>query len=510
MAIQGYRPTTRWGGLGQQVLDPTHDVLVLARQIDWEAITLALRPYDHKLGRYAKPIRLMVGLHLRKHRYDLSDEAVVQGVPENLSWMAFCGIDLGAILEQAKPGEPSQWGDASTLGKWRRRLGVEGTRRLERVVPQPLAREKVLQGGTMVTDTPTQETPIAYPTATALLDQGRRTLLRLLHQAKTAGVVVAAGLRRVTRTAKRVVLEATKLGKARLARIAAANHRLAGMAQHILHRRPRVLAQLSGQVGALRRWGQREAAAAPRRRRDQRQQTAGLVRRIIWQNAERFQGRHVPGTVLSRHEPHGVSICKGKRAKPAEYGCKVRVSIDRQGVVLTHTEYARTLADTETLPDAMQGWVAVVGQPPPEVAGDRGCHHPEADRARLGTVGGTPLSIPRTGKTRHPGADTAWFKRWQRLRARIDPVRSHLKADQRMDRCRYKGFAGDQLHVSWAVLAWNTKQWGRLLQQRLRARPWADRRAAYRDALPHREGFPIPMHRRESKPQSAKTSESHL
>jgi hypothetical protein len=39
----------------QQLLDPTHDLLVLAQQIDWEALTDALRPYYHRLGRYASP-----------------------------------------------------------------------------------------------------------------------------------------------------------------------------------------------------------------------------------------------------------------------------------------------------------------------------------------------------------------------------------------------------------------------------------------------------------------------
>jgi hypothetical protein len=31
-----------------------------------------------------------------------------------------------------------------------------------------------------------------------------------------------------------------------------------------------------------------------------------------------------------------------------------------------------------------------------------------------------------------------------------------------MDRSRYKGFEGDQINVSLAVIAWNTKKWIRL------------------------------------------------
>jgi IS5 family transposase len=65
-------------------LDLAQDLLVWARQIDWAAIVAALHPFYKPRGRSAKPIRLMVGLHLLKHRYHLSDAAVGQGVHENL------------------------------------------------------------------------------------------------------------------------------------------------------------------------------------------------------------------------------------------------------------------------------------------------------------------------------------------------------------------------------------------------------------------------------------------
>jgi hypothetical protein len=88
------------------------------------------------------------------------------------------------------------------------------------------------------------------------------------------------------------------------------------------------------------------------------------------------------------------------------------------------------------------------------------------------------LRLPRKGKTRHPEAHTTWFKRLQRFRSHMAPVLSHLNADPRMDRGRYHGFAGEQLHVSWAALAWNTKKWGRLLHQRLLAAHSSQRQAA--------------------------------
>jgi IS5 family transposase len=277
---------------------------------------------------------------------------------------------------------------------------------------------------------------VASPTATALLDQGRRQRRTLIAAAKATGVEVAQGRRRFRRTAQRVVLTATQLGQDQLERLQAVHRHLSTIAQHVLRRVPRILAPLNGTRGALRRQGQGRAATAIAWLRDQLEQTAGLVRRGIHQHAERCEGRHVPDKVLSLHEPPVVSIRKGQRAKSTEYGSKVSLSIDRHGCVITPMESASHLADPDTRPDALAGWRQVFGQPPPELAGDRGWHHPADKQEPLGTAQVARVSIPTKGKTRHREADTAWFKRLQRLRAHIEPVMGHLKADHRLGRYR--------------------------------------------------------------------------
>jgi IS5 family transposase len=478
MAIQTWSQTPIGGWIVQPLLDPTHELLVVAHQIDWDAITDALRPYYHRLGRYAKPSRLRVGLPLLKPRGNLAEARVVQGLHEHRYWMTFCGLAVGAVLEQATPETPIRFLDAATMTKGRQRLGPEGTHALEAVLQQQLVREKVLDGRCMLTETTAQEKHVASPTDTALLDKGRRQLLTLLGPVKAHGIAVARGLRSFRRTAKRVVLAATKRGKDQLERIQEANRPRSTMAPHVLHRVPRVLPQLNGQLGALRRQGSGRAAGAMERLRTQLEQTAGLGRRVIHQNAARCQGRHSPDKVLSLPEPHVVSIRKGKRAPGTEYGSKVSRSIDRHGLVITHTEYSYHIAAPETLPDAIAGWREVLGRAPSELGADRGLPHPGHDRERLGLAPVAHVSMPPKGNKRHQDADTAWFKRLQRLRAHIEPVMGPLKTDHRLDRCRYKGFAGDHINVSWAVLAWNTTQWGRLLPQRhLVGRP-AARRAA--------------------------------
>ena len=51
-------------------------------------------------------------------------------------------------------------------------------------------------------------------------------------------------------------------------------------------------------------------------------------------------------------------------------------------------------------------------------------------------------------------------------RVKIEPIIGHLKSDHRMNRCRYKGAAGDTVNVVWATLAWNTKKITRLHRQK--------------------------------------------
>jgi IS5 family transposase len=478
MAVRSSQHTPLWGWLVPQLLDPTHDVLVLAPQRDWEASSAARRPSSHRLGRSAKPLRLMVGRPRLQPRWTLAEARVVPGLPAHRSWRTLCGIDVGRVVAQATPGQPGQCLEASTRTTWRQRLGPEGPHALEAVRPQQVGRDQGRERRRMGTDTTAQPKPVASPTETARLEQGRGTRLTLRGAARATGSKVAKGGRSCRRTATRVVLEARQRGTDPRGRMAAANGQLAAMARHVLRRTPRVVSPLHGQLGALRRQGQSRAAAAPQRLRDQWEQTAALGRRVLPQHAARFAGRHGREKVLRLPAPQVVSMRTGQRSQPTAYGAQVRVAIARNGCVVRQTAYAQPLADPDPLPEALAGGHAVFGRPPPALAGERGVPHPAQERERLGTAQGARVSLPAKGKTRHRDAETAWCKRLPRLRAHLEPVSGPRTTDHRLERCRYTGVAGDQINVSWAVLAWHTTQWGRLLPQRHLAGVQAPRRAA--------------------------------
>jgi IS5 family transposase len=73
------------------------------------------------------------------------------------------------------------------------------------------------------------------------------------------------------------------------------------------------------------------------------------------------------------------------------------------------------------------------------------------------------LAIAKKGKKPHRDSEAPWFKQALKQRVKIEPIIGHLKADHRMDRCRYKGPQGDSANVIWAAAAWNMRKVVRLL-----------------------------------------------
>ena len=111
-----------------QILDHRHELYRLAALIDWHRFDEEFGRFYRPLGRPAKPTRLMVGLSYLQHTFNLSDEAVVQRWIENPYDQWFCGCEY---FQHELPCDPS------SLTRWRKRIGPEGSRtRVPRCGPQ--------------------------------------------------------------------------------------------------------------------------------------------------------------------------------------------------------------------------------------------------------------------------------------------------------------------------------------------------------------------------------------
>ncbi len=56
-----------------QIINTHHELVQLAERIDWSHIDLQVQPFFATEGRPAIPSRFMIGLHILKSMYQLSD-----------------------------------------------------------------------------------------------------------------------------------------------------------------------------------------------------------------------------------------------------------------------------------------------------------------------------------------------------------------------------------------------------------------------------------------------------
>lgn len=96
------------------ILNLSHPLCKLADVICWDDLNETFKPlYCEDLGRPAKAVRLMVGLHYLKYMKNLSDEILVEQWIENPYWQYFCGEEY---FQTEFPIHPT------SMTKWRNRL----------------------------------------------------------------------------------------------------------------------------------------------------------------------------------------------------------------------------------------------------------------------------------------------------------------------------------------------------------------------------------------------------
>ncbi|KTT14957.1 transposase, partial [Pseudacidovorax intermedius] len=149
-----------------------HPLVRLAALIDWTEIerTFAVS-FTSGRGRPALPPRLIAGLLYLQHTFDASDEAVVNTWVENPYWQFFCGE---TYLQTEAPI------DASSLTRWRQRVGEEGVEALLAASIDAARRGGVIQKASVqqvIVDTTVMPKAIAHPTDGRLLDRSRQHLV---------------------------------------------------------------------------------------------------------------------------------------------------------------------------------------------------------------------------------------------------------------------------------------------------------------------------------------------
>ncbi len=172
-----------------QVINMDHALVKLARTIDWGFLEEKFGAvYADGSGRPPLPTRLMAGLAILKHTYNLSDEVVCEQWIENPYYQYFCGEEF---FQHRLPL------DRSSMTNWRNRMGDE---RLQALLQESLAvatktgAMKPSELSRVIVDTTVQPKNITFPTDAKLLNRAREKLVKL---AKQQGVKLRQSYARV-------------------------------------------------------------------------------------------------------------------------------------------------------------------------------------------------------------------------------------------------------------------------------------------------------------------------
>jgi len=175
------------------IIDMTHALVKLAQTMDWRFLEGEFGAvYTDGPGSPPLPTRLMAGLAILKHTYDLSDEVLCERWIENPYYQFFCGEEF---FQHALPF------DRSSLTRWRQRMGEE---KLAALIQESLAvatKTAAMQPrdlARVIVDTTVQPKAVMFPTDAKLINRARERLVRL---AQKRGVKLRQSYRRVGKRA---------------------------------------------------------------------------------------------------------------------------------------------------------------------------------------------------------------------------------------------------------------------------------------------------------------------
>lgn len=412
-----------------QIIDLKHRLVKLAKTVDWGFLEERFGAvYQDGPGQPPLPTRLMAGLAVLKHTFDLSDEVLCARWLENPYYQYFCGEEFF---------QHKLVFDRSSMTRWRGRMGEE---KLQALLQESLAVAaktgaiKPAELSRVIVDTTVQPKNVTFPTDAKLVNRAREKLVTL---AKRHGVALRQSYVRV--------------GKFALI----AHQRYAHAKQ--FKRARRMLKKLKTYLGRVTRDIDRKTAG-----NDALKTTFA---RLLWlaKRVRDQQQRQRGRKVYSLHAPEVECIGKGKPHRPYEFGVKVSVattiSLAKGGQFVAHVKaLPGNPYDGHTLATVIPDMEAMVGNTLQRILADKGYRGHNAPPAYK-------FKVFTSGQKR---GVTAAIKRQLKRRSAIEPVIGHLKAEHRMGRNYLWHRAGDAANAALAAAGYNFRRLIRWLSLLLR------------------------------------------
>jgi len=411
------------------IIDMNHALVKLSRTIDWSFLEERFGAvYEDKPGRPPLPTRLMAGLAILKHTYDLSDEVLCERWLENPYYQFFCGEEFF---------QHRLVFDRSSLTRWRQRMGEE---KLQALLQESLAVATKTEAikpsdlNRIIVDTTVQPKNVMFPTDARLLNRAREILVRL---ARGAGIRLRQSYARVGKFA---LVKHQRYAHAK--QFKRANRSLKTLRTYLGRIIRDIARKTEGSAAALSESALLRMLARARRVLEQKQHQRGPK-------------------VYSLHAPEVECIGKGKAHRPYEFGVKVSVATTlvhaKGGQFVTHVKaLPGNPYDGHTLATVIPEMEALIGNIIERLFTDRGYrghNAPPEYKFRVFISGQKRRITPK-------------IKRELRRRSAVEPVIGHLKSEHRMGRNYLWHRHGDATNAVLAAVGYNFRRlirWFRLL-----------------------------------------------
>ena len=401
-----------------EFIDMNHDLILLAKKIDWTYFEDSFSELYSHTGQPSMPIRFMVGCLMLKRIYNLGDETLAQAWIMNPYMQYFCG---SSHFEHKFPCDPSDF------VHFRKRIGEKGIETIFKYsvdLHGPGAKTKMV-----LSDTTVQENNVTFPTdaklAKKIIDKCRKIAVDEQVEQRQSYKRVSKDLLRKTYNSNHPKRKknATK-----------AQRKLRTIAGRVVRE---LIRELPKDI-----FGKYE----PELR---------LYQQVL------NQKRSDKNKIYSLHKPFTACIAKGKSHKQYEFGNKTGLVINpKELIILGIKTFQGNPHDSRTIEPLLDQIDDNLGYLPEELVYDRG------GRGRT-IIKGVHISTPKPPLKRdNRYARIKKRKKFQR-RAAIEPVIGHLKKEFRMEQNYLTGEKSPQMNAFLAATGWNLKKMMEKLKKEL-------------------------------------------
>lgn len=405
------------------IINMCHELVKLSQAVNWNFLEEKVIGYYSTKGRPGLPVRLIVGLHILKHMYNLSDEAVCERWVHDPYFQYFCGE---VYFQHEFPIE------RSSMTHFRKRVGEEffiGLLQESLHTAHQLGALESKQVERVVVDTTVQPKAITFPTDAKLRYKAIMAIVRL---AKQHGIPLRQSYVRVS---KKALVSSCRYRHAK-------QMKRAKKVEKKLHTwLGRIIREVNRKLGA-------QEALKPH-----------FAKALEKADQIHLQKKLDTDKIYSWHAPEVECISKGKAHKPYEFGCKVSITTNVNPAPAGHfILHAAALHghpyDGHTLNRVIEEIEIQTGIETKRTYVDKGYRgHKHAKPGRVF------MSGQRRGVT-------AAIKRELKRRSVVEPVIGHLKNDNRLGRNYLYGMEGDKINVLLVSAGYNFKmilRWLRII-----------------------------------------------